>query len=209
MEQFLETCFGWPTLPASILLILVCIYWLFVIIGAVDIELFDFDFDLDADIDVDADASILGLGFAPFRFLNLGSVPVMLWMSIFALLFWTSARLIDGSETYESIALIALAVVRNAGIAALVTKLVTQPLRGRFDPVEPNRAQDLIGNTCVITTGEATEKFGEAQYATDGAPLQLTVRTTEETLTKGEIAEIVDFEPEENIYFVRRANREV
>ena len=116
--------------------------------------------------------------------------------------------MIDGATRYSDVGEIAAAVFRNAGIAVLVTKVLTQPLRGKFDDVEPVKAKELIGGTCVITTGEANQKFGEAQFATEGAPLTLTVRAVEGSLAKGEQAEIVDFSPEENIYFVRSMNPE-
>ena len=38
----------------TVLLILVVLYWLMVIIGALDADLFDIDFDTDVDVDVDA-----------------------------------------------------------------------------------------------------------------------------------------------------------
>lgn len=206
MEELLQACFAWPTWPASVLLLLVGLYWLFVILGAVDFELLDFDFEMD----VDADGSVLDLGFVPFRWLNLGSVPVMLWVSIFTLIAWMTSRLIDSPEPHASFVFSTdgQAILRDFGIAAIATKFITNPLRGKFDPVEPNRAEDLIGNTCVITTSEVTESFGEAQFSTDGAPLKLIVRTAEGKLSKGDIAEIVDFTSEKNIYYVKKSDRE-
>ena len=82
-------------------------------------------------------------------------------------------------------------------------------MRQIFEYVAPIGTKDLIGKTCVITTGEATKTNGEAQFATDAAPLLLTVRTAGETLKKGELAEICDYSPDENIYFIKRANQKV
>ena len=204
MNAFVESCFAWPTLPVTILLVLICVYWLLVMVGAADMELFDFDLELD----VDADSSILDVGFVPLRFLNLGNVPTMLWLSIFAIAAWAVSITMDGSTKLESPGDVLQALALSGGIAVLATKVLTQPLRGRFGHVEPNRAKEIIGHTCVITTSEASPTFGEAQYATEGAPLQLTVRTVEETLAKGEVAEIFDFAPEENIYYVKKVIRE-
>ena len=47
MTEFFETCASGPVLPASVLLTLVCIYWLTVIVGAVGMDAFDFDLDFD------------------------------------------------------------------------------------------------------------------------------------------------------------------
>ena len=207
MDEFLQGCFSWPTWPATVLLLMVLVYWLLVIVGAVDLELLNFDFELD----IDVGGSVLDLGFVPFRFLNLGSVPVMLWISICSSIAWLTTRLISVPEPHPTFDLAAdgKALLRDFGIAIMATKFITNPLRGRFDPVEPNRAQDLIGRTCVVTTSEVTQSFGEAQFATEGAPLILNIRATEEQLTKGDVAKIVDFTPEKNIYYVMKSDREV
>jgi hypothetical protein len=87
--------------------------------------------------------------------------------------------------------------IRNFAIALVLTKLFTQPLRGKFDAEEPNAAADLIGQSCRIVTSEVNERFGQAEYATEGAPLKLNVRTRRAELTKGDAAVIVDFDPEQ------------
>lgn len=209
MQEFVNACFSGPALPASILLILVSIYWLFVIVGALDFDLFDFDFDAD----MDADGEVLSVGFVTLRFLNLGEVPLMLWMSVFALSLWTLtmglAAYFEPAESAHAFWPSALVFARNAGVAVLLTKLITQPLRGRFDPVEPNRAKDLIGRICTITTSEVSQTAGQARYETEAAPLLLNVRSGEGTLARGDLAEIIDYDTEQHVYFVRSANREV
>lgn len=207
MEQFLHNCFSWPTLPASLLLLAVCFYWLLMIFGAVGLDFLDIDLDLDMDADVDVDVSILQLGFVPLRHLNIGAVPTMLWLSVFALAGWVTARLWNSPLPHDTFQWSAdsMAILRNAGVAVMLTKLITQPLRGRFDPVEPNKAESLVGQTCTITTTEVNEQFGEASLATDGAPLRLKVRNSTDTLQKGDSAVIVNFETEGNLYFVEPA----
>ena len=207
MEQLIENCFSWPSWPATVMVLTVSAYWLFAMLGAVDLD--TVDLDLDIDIDVDADPSVLDLGFVPLRFLNLGHVPLMLWVSIFSLSAWIMSRAINSPLPHDTFNWMSdgQALLRDFGLAAIITKFVTQPLRGRFKVVEPNLAKDLIGNTCVVTTSEVTDSFGEAEYVTDGAPLKLSVRTADESLTKGDTAVIVDFTPEKNLYFVKRANQ--
>ena len=214
MDEVLGPIFLWPSWPAAMLVIVACVYWLLVIVGAVTVDLLHIDFH-HLHFDTDIDGSLLDLGFVPLRFLNIGRVPLMLWFSIFSLTALVISRLIatySGSpEPHAEFVFSsdALAIVRDFAVAALVTKVLTQPLCGIFDVVAPIGTKDLIGKTCVITTGEATDTNGEAEFATDGAPLLLTVRTAEETLKKGELAEICDYSPDENIYFIKRANHEV
>lgn len=203
LTEFFQTCFSWPVLPATILVGLVLLYWVMVIFSGIGVDMIELDFDFP-------EGSILDLGFAPFRFLNLGTVPLMLWMSIFAFTAWISTIVIDGKTAHGTfeIGTDLQAIARTILIASVVTKLITQPFRGKFDVVEPNKAIDLIGKTCVVTTNEVTETFGEAKHETEGAPLILNVRTEEGTFRKGEAALIVSYSIEENIYFIKKRNEE-
>jgi hypothetical protein len=54
-----------------------------------------------------------------------------------------------------------------------------------------------------------TQAFGQAQVATEAAPLILNVRVKQTPLAKGEPAVIVDFDPEKNVYFIEKAQTEV
>lgn len=212
MENFIEGCFSWPSYPATLLLLLICGYWVLVVVGALDLDFLDIDFDFDLDADVDA--SVLQFGFVPMKWLNLGSVPTMLWGSVFALAAWTTSRLINSPVPHGSFDWMSdgQAILRDVGIAMLITKGVTQPLVGKFDVVEPNKAETLIGSTCTVTTSEVTDSFGEAEFKTDASPLRLTVRVENEhraenePLAKGDQALIVAFDSEKNTYLVKRAN---
>jgi len=207
VSQFIEGCFSWPSFPATILVLLVCGYWCLVMLGALDMDVLDFDLDLDLDIDADVDTSILQMGFIPLKWLNIGSVPTMLWLSIFALSGWMVSRLINNPAPHPNLELLTdgQAILRDMGIAVFITKCLTQPLRGRFDPKEVNLAKDLIGGSCTVTTSEVTESFGEAEYSTDGAPLKLRVRAEESNLARGDEAVIVGFQREQNVYLIKQA----
>ena len=202
VEQFLNSCLSWPALPATTLLACVTLYWALALLGAVDFDFLNVEFDFD--MDVEADVSVLQIGFLPVRWLNIGSVPTMLWVTVFALSAWFTGRLWGFPEPHASFhwRTDLVAIVRDFGIAAFVTKAVTQPLRGRFDPEEPNRPEQLLGRVCHVTTSEVTQTFGEAELQTDGAPLKLKVRSREAGIGKGDSVLIVDFEAEGNLYFV-------
>lgn len=208
MQQFLDATISGPTLPITILLIAVCLYWLMVIIGAADTEFLDFDIETpEADVDIDAHAP-MSIGFASLKFLNIGTVPLMLWLTALALPMWVTSMLLDHAPTPETPGEILGALARNLGIGLVAAKLITQPLRGRFDPIEPNQARHMIGTTCTIDSTTATPEFGRARYKTEGAPLVLHVRTEHETLTQGQIARIVDYDPHRHVYFVTAEQQE-
>jgi hypothetical protein len=201
--EFLRDCFVGPAFPASVLLLCVLGYWLSVIVGALDIDVFDFDLDVDGNADSPTSVGLVGL-----RFLNIGEVPLMIWLSFFGLSLWTLTMLIDrpftGTTTDGLVVLL-----RNAGLSIVVAKLCTQPLRGFFDAADPNPAESLVGETCVVLTPDVTKDAGQASFQTSAAPLLLNVRLSEgSSPIKGSRVLIVGYEPERNIYLVRSCEQE-
>ncbi len=203
MTDFLQDCVSWPTLPATVLLCLTTGYWLLVIIGGADTDLLDVDLDADIDPGLDGHESAFGWGLASLKWLNLGEVPLMLWLSAFALPAWLMSMTFDRDLVNPGARELLTAWARNFGVALIAAKLLTQPLRGKLKFDEPNTASSLIGQRVIITTTEATPTFGQARYAApQGAPLMLNVRTVTGAIPKGTSAFIVDYLPETRLYLV-------
>jgi len=205
MPPTLQFFFEMPTLPFTVLVAAVTAYWLMMILGAIDLDFFDLDLDLDADagIDVNADSSMLDWGMTGVRWLNIGEVPLMVWMSVFAMSAWGMSLYFDADMADATTADLLWACARNIGVGLLVAKAVTQPLRGRLKVVEPNKIEELLGRTCVVTTTEANEQFGQARCPADGAPLLLTIKTVDGVHPQGAEVEIVDYQPDEKTFLVR------
>ena len=209
--DYLEICFSGANLPATALLILAIMYWLAAILAGLDFEFLDFDFDFDGNADL---GEGVGMGAVLLRSLNLGSVPLAIWGSVLALSWWLISmlldRFLDDPAVREDWFYALQYTVRNLALAVLMTKIVTQPLRGRFEAEEPNPAAKLLGTRCVVSTREVTDRFGQAEYETEAAPLKINVRARGETmLRKGDSALIVDYDAEKNIYFVESEESEV
>ena len=203
MNQFLTTCFSAPILPATLLLILVALYWLMVIFGALTPDFLDWDVDLNGDLAPDSVwDSVFGIGMGTLRFLNIGSVPIMLWTSMFALAFWLTAMLLARPMPVESMTHVIVAVLRNALIAVAATKLLTQPLRGRFDVVEPASGEELIDTVGEVTSFEVSPTSGQAIFPAAAAPLLLNVRSVDGCIDKGRRVRIVSYDAAMNIYHV-------
>lgn len=201
MSEFLQTAFSWPVLPASVLLCLVTAYWLLVILGAADADLFDIDIDFGSG--VEAHGSVLDWGLAGLKWFNLSDVPLMIWLSALAIPTWLMAMSFNRELTDPTAWEIAGACVRDFGIGLVAAKILTQPLKGKLKFSEPHPSQDLIGRTVVITTSTATPEFGQARLDTgDGAPLLLNVRTPIGTIIQGREARIVDYDSETRLFFV-------
>jgi len=200
MWQFVNSLVSMPALPGTVLLLVCAGYWLLLIAGAVDLDLADIEVDADADVHPGGSS----WGMAALKFANLGDVPLMIWLSVFSVAYVAAAVVIEtragvSGEGWEP----AAAAVALAGAIALVaTKALTQPLRGKFDTVEPNRAETLVGRTCVVTTSEVSDRFGQARLEAEGAPLLLHVRGEAGTLGKNDVALITAYDADRGVFLV-------
>ena len=232
--EFLQACVSPVNLVLSVLLGLCLLYWILVVFGFLATETFDLDADLDADVDADADldletdvdadadvdmdtdaevaghgGGIGGAGLAVLRFMNVGDAPLMVVLTVLVLVMW-----IISVSAYEwiggwSLLLQFAMLVPVFLVAAALTKLLTQPVKHIFRRMrEEERAQqhlDLLGKMCRVVSNEATESYGQAEFATDGAPLLLNVRLSEgaAALNRGDEAVIVSHDRNRNVYIIR------
>ena len=208
MSELIETAISPTVVPATVLLLLVALYWAIAVFSGLGLDLLDFDLDFDADFDTDSSLeSIMSAGAITLRFLNIGQLPINLWGSVFAIAFWTISMLWRSPEQATAIFGIATIVVRNGAVALLPTKLLTQPLRGKFEPIEPEAAEELIDSIGVVTTAEVSPGGGQARFASAASPLLLNVRSAQTVLAKGEQVRIVNYDPSTRIYTVERLSQ--
>lgn len=205
MDEFIRICFEWPTLPASILLVICLLYWLSVILGLMDIDLFDFDLDFDVSTE---GPSFLDFGFIGLKFLNLGEVPVMLWLSGFSISMWMLSINFDSKIAVTSFLDYLPIAARNIGISLVIVKLLTQPLRGMFKYKPPNEVATLLGKTCRVTSSSVTHRFGQAELEAEGAPLKLHIRSEDKTIQKGDLVQLTDFNTEQQVFYVVKIYQE-
>ncbi len=228
MTEILETAVAGANLGPTVLLGLLVLYWVAVLIGVLGLDLFDFDLDIDGDVgdvgdvsgdfDVDADAdvdvghgsasSMLSVGAVVLKSVNIGRVPLMVWLSTFALSLWMIMMIWDRPETHESVGQELVILLRNVVLAVIGAKLLTQPIRGQFEDIEAPCAKDYVGQACMVTTSEITDRSGQIRCETGAAPLLLNARTREdsEPLKKGDTAVIVGYQT--GIYFVEKEQQE-
>ncbi|MEX0818298.1 MAG: hypothetical protein WD070_01860 [Pirellulaceae bacterium] len=208
MSEFIETAFTPTVMPATILLLVVALYWLVAVFGGLGLDLLDFDLDFDADFNADSSFdNVMSAGAITLRFLNIGELPINLWVSVFAIAFWTISMLWRSPEEATAVTAIITVIVRNGAVALLPTKLLTQPLRGKFEPLEPEEAEDLIDSVGVVTTVEVTPRGGQARFASAASPLLLNVRSAQSVLAKGEQVRIVNYDPALHVYTVERLSQ--
>jgi len=176
-----------------------------VIVGVLDFDILDFDLDFDVSAD---GPSVLDFGFIGLRFLNIGEVPVMVWLSVFSLSMWMFSINFDAKVEINGFMDYLPLLLRNLGISLVVTKLITQPFKGYFQFTPPNQIETLLGKSCRVTSSMVNEKFGQAELETEGAPLKLHIRAEEETIQKGDLVRLTDYNKETQVFYVVKINQE-
>ena len=224
MSEFLDLALSLPNLVFTALLLCVMAYWLFVILGALDIEMLDMDMDsdldLDVDVDMDVDADIDGdvdgdLDGESFslgnllRGVGLGGVPVTIVISAVVLFSWTLSMLITGPFWVSMVGgVMSSLAATGIGIAAFVLAIpmasgATRPFRGVFITHQAPRRRSLIGSICRITTSRVDDEFGQAEIEDGGAGFLVQVRCQRNNqLTRGSEAVVFEFDEENEVFLV-------
>ena len=204
MPDLLTAIVAFPTVVFTVMLALAILYWLFVVVGAVDIDAFGgadhaiegaagaakgamegavgaakgavegmhdgLDVDgLDAG---DPDGALAGLS----NVLKLGSAPVTVVFSLFALFGWLFTALFVVTFGVPGALVGAGVLVGSAVVSLLLTSLAIRPLAPIFVTKTAKKSKDLVGKIATITTGHVTTRFGQASVADGGAGLSLQIR---------------------------------
>lgn len=223
--EVLTTALSFPSVIFTVLLGFVVLFWSSVILGGVDPNALDGDPDVhvdggDADLHADhgdvehgdaehGDYHGGGVLSSMLAFLNFGSVPLSIIFSSTVLFGWIGSMVLQLSAGPTVAAMMppfaaAAAIFVASGLVSMgLTGFVTRPLRGAFKIESRHAEQTIVDCVCTISTSKVTANFGQALYETSGAPLNLSVRCTQEnTLKKGSKAVIIGYDAETNTYEV-------
>lgn len=225
--MLLDASLQFPTVVFTIGLGIALVYWLFVLLGALDIDLLgsaDHGGVGDAvagaakavaggakggaealkgikpGTDADADAGGMWHG------LGLGAVPVTISVSLILFVGWAGSLLAMeyGLPALGSPGWLVPALLPVVLIAAIfLTALLVRPLAPVFAFREGKSNRDYVGHTCTITTGRVDEDFGQATIEDGGTVLVIPVRCDRpEKLGRGDKALVIDFDRERQAYVV-------
>ena len=212
MNELIQTAFSSVNLIFTFLMVLVLLYWLFIIIGALDFGSFDVEFDMDADIDtdidVDADGGEVGWVSGSLAFFNFGKLPFMVIMSFLVLFSWTISVLVNyylgGGSMLFAIALF----FPNLFVSLCLTKLITTPLLPVFKNLDSGiEPVDYIGLTCKLVLPASSKKLGQAEVNFENNPLLVNVKVDHEStveFNKGDEAIIVRKEKSKPYYIIQK-----
>jgi len=196
LTEFLQAILSFPSVIFTILLGVVAAYWLFVMLGALDLDLLG-DLDGGDVVDLDADGSPDGFG-GVIHSLGLAGVPLTLVLSLLVLSAWVLCLIFMEILGDRSAAWIgAGAALISLALAVPLTALAVRPMRRLFvfQPAVENRS--LVGKVCTVTTLSVNDRYGQAEVADGGAGLLVQVRYTGPgRLARGDSAVIFDYKDE-------------
>ena len=222
--NLIDASVQFPTVIFTIGLLVALVYWLFVILGALDIDLLGGTDDVsgalkgageavtggvkgaaEAAVDGHGDAGHAhDVGGGLWAWLGLASVPVTVSMSVVLLLTWAGSILAmqygpHGLGTALLIVLAAAVIL----VALPLAGFLVRPLRPVFEVKVGKSNKDYVGSTCTITTGHVDNGFGQATIEEGATVLVIPVRCDRAgVLGRGAKALVIDFDPVRHAYIV-------
>ena len=216
MIEFITAAFALPNVLFTSLLLVCGLYWIMVILGVLDVDVFHIDLGdggFDADADVDVDSGVDAGGFEPgvihsiLHFFYLGEVPTMLLVSVMVLSLWTFSMLGNHYLNPQgSVAMMVAIFFGDLAISTLVLRFVAFPLRKLYILLNKdyNAPSDVVGQACrVVTTQVTNEKMGQVEVPTKGAPILLNALACDvRVFQRGESAVVVKKDGDKGIYLI-------
>ena len=214
MNELIQIAFSPMNVVYTFLLILVVLYWLMVIFGAMDFGSFDIDFDLDVDVDVDVDVDAdLGTGggggiAGALQFFNFGKLPFMVIMSFVVLSSWAGSILANYYLGNGSILFGLALIVPNLFVGLCLAKMITKPLIPVFEKMDAGiEPVDYVGMLCKLVLPATNSKLGQAEVLVDDNRLLINVKMEKEStdsLEKGAEALILRKQKNKSYYIIQK-----
>lgn len=215
-ELFREAITG-PNLLYTILLGFVLLYFLSVLLGALDLEFFEIELDADIDIDVevdvdmnvdaDADADVGGGGLfvSALSFLNIGKVPFMIYVSLVVLSMWVIG-IIANHIWYPVYSWFPLALmVPNFLVSLLIGKLLSEPFKSSYSKLNKQGLSKakLVGKICQARTTLRSDAIGQAEVMVgeDHHPITAKLQKGKDPIKAGAKGLIIEYHQDDD-YFV-------
>jgi hypothetical protein len=218
MTELLDASMAFPSVALTILVGITFLYWTFVILGALDIDILQADADVgdagdagdgDADGDGDGDNSSAAEASTFLKPLGLKRVPVTISLTFVFVFSWAICLLTMhylAPWVPEGILrwVFGLGVLVGSLIFSLpLTAIAITPIAPAFVVSLVKRRRDNVGETCTVSTGRVDSKFGQAKITCNGAELVIPVRCDGETVfERNDKALVIDYDDKRNAYLI-------
>ncbi|MGE0084797.1 MAG: hypothetical protein AB7S75_10275 [Desulfococcaceae bacterium] len=204
MSEFFHAAISPLNLPFTILMGLMLLYWIFVILGAADM-----DWMPDMDMDMDDGGEVFS---SLTEMLNIGEVPFMMVISIMVLSCWTFSMLGNHYlNPAQSVLLGTGLFVINIVLGFFATVLITRAVVKIVGPMgrEDKSDQQILYRTGIVVTSQVNASVGQVDIQTKGSPIRINARTQRDVIfVKGDKVLVFDEDKEKGIYFVEKYEEE-
>jgi hypothetical protein len=159
MREFFEIALSFPPIVFTFGMVLVVLYWITVIIGALDVDIVDLGTDSDTEVEAGGSFwSAFGFGAVPF------TVVLSLWITLGWIVTVLGTTWLRSADSFVPVAVSGTAtLVAGIGVGMLGAKLLAKPLSKVFADAPATSHRDLIGKVCVVRTGTVTTDSGQAE----------------------------------------------
>ena len=208
MSELLNNATTGVNFIPTVLLGLILLYWITIIIGAIDIDLFDIDIDIELEGGDNSSAF-----YAILAFLNVAELPFMLVFSVIILNFWILAMFMYYLPIEAGGLVNGLLLIPALAISLLITKIVTMPLKGmfRYSNMEYEGGGEVIGQLCTLLCDVKEGRLGQANIENNDASIVINVKVEfeEESFEKGEVAVVYRKDTDKNLYYIIKSLGEI
>lgn len=229
MTEFLTAILSFPTVVFTVMLIVIVLYWLMVIVGAIGVDVLHIgeaaggkiegmlggavegaagkiEGAVEAKVEGSLEGAVHGATGGFLAMLGFGKVPATVVIS--SLVLWSWALCLLAVKSGAALGLPGWALQLPAPLVAVflggvLTGLLVRVV-GRFIVHhEPLRSRALVGKLCTVTTGRVDAGFGQAQFSEDGNVITIEVRCDPpNSLRRHAQAVILAYDPEHHIYTI-------
>jgi len=184
------------------------VFWLLVILGAMDFDIISFDSEIDFTFDVDTDIEIPGF-VGLLHTLGLTGVPFTIVLTSIIFLAWVFTYVI-AAYVLPIVPTMLLkflfgsaAIVGGFVLAVPITSKIVAPLRRLTFENKAKSNKDFLGSRCKVTSLSVDEAFGQGKILTTGTSLVARIRAiSPNEIKKGDIVRPISFDEDENVYHV-------
>jgi hypothetical protein len=230
VNELVEASLQFPTVVFTIILGVVLVYWLFVLLGALDIDLLGGG-EVGGDVDFDVSGAAKGVGEmltggakaggealhggeaggdldadadgGLWHGLGLGDVPVTISVSLIVMIAWCSSLIGAHWIAGDAGWQRGLVLIIALIVALPLAALLVRPLAPVFAVNEGKFNRDYVGHACTISTGRVDDTFGQATIEDGGSVLVIQVRCDRPgVLARGDKGLIIEFDPARQAYLV-------
>jgi membrane protein implicated in regulation of membrane protease activity len=210
MNEAITIALSFPTLPITVLLAFVVIYWLLAATGLFDIDAVEGWVDLDVGDLVEAtDSSVTPSGFAGvLARLGLSGVPFMVSITLVILFAWLASCYLHlfllSPMTAGFGFLLGLAVLAGSlVIAILATALALKPIRWILSKliVNDEGPSTLLGKEGIVSSPVVNSNGGRVEVNDGGAGLILQAKSlTDVVYERGAAVVVVSHDKQNHVY---------